>query len=180
MQDAAADQPGGMLALLGDAARRAAATAGDAVVANDNGPTQIVVAGPPEALAATQEAAKADGLRTIELAVRGAFHTPAMEPAVEPFRAALGEIAIEPPDAPVFSSVYAHALRRNVRPDSRSARGRARAPGALARDARGAARDRRAPVRGFRARARRSPAWSAARSTTPRRTCSASRRRARA
>ncbi len=108
MQDAAADQPGGMLALLGDAARaRAAATAGDAVVANDNGPTQIVVAGPPEALAATQEAAKADGLRTIELAVRGAFHTPAMEPAVEPFRAALGEVAIEPPDAPVFSSVYA-------------------------------------------------------------------------
>ena len=95
MQDAAEAQPGGMLALLGDADRaRAAATAGDTVVANDNGPTQIVVAGPPDALAATEAAAKADGLRTIELAVRGAFHTPAMKPAVEPFREALGEIEI--------------------------------------------------------------------------------------
>lgn len=108
MQEAAAEQPGGMLAVLGDAARaRAAATAGDAVVANDNGPTQIVVAGPPEALAATVDAAKADGLRTIPLAVRGAFHTPAMTPAVGPFRDGLAGIAIEPPEAPVFSSVYA-------------------------------------------------------------------------
>jgi len=108
MQDAAADQPGGMLAVLGDAERaRAAATAGGAVIANDNGPTQIVVAGPPEALAATESAAKEDGLRTIELAVRGAFHTPSMKPAVEPFREALGEIEIEAPDAPVYSSVFA-------------------------------------------------------------------------
>jgi [acyl-carrier-protein] S-malonyltransferase len=108
MQDAAEAHPGGMLALLGDAdLARAAATAGDTVVANDNGPTQLVVAGPPDALAATEAAAKADGLRTIELSVRGAFHTPAMKQAVEPFREALGEIEVSQPEAPVYSSVFA-------------------------------------------------------------------------
>ncbi len=108
MQEAAGREPGGMLAVLGDAERaRAVAESGGVVVANDNGPTQLVVAGPPDALAATVAAAKDDGLRTIPLAVRGAFHTEAMEPAVEPFRAGLAGVAIEPPEGPVFSSVYA-------------------------------------------------------------------------
>ena len=108
MQAASEDDPGGMLALLGDASHALEAAAlGGAVLANDNGPTQLVVAGRPEALAATAAEAKARGVRAMRLAVRGAFHSPEMEPAVEPFREALAGVAIELPKSPVFSSIYA-------------------------------------------------------------------------
>jgi [acyl-carrier-protein] S-malonyltransferase len=105
MQAAGDEAPGGMLALLGDGDEaRAAATHGGAVIANDNGPTQLVVAGPGEALDATAADAKTRGVRTIRLAVRGAFHSPAIRSAVAPFRAALDEVEVSAPAASVFSS----------------------------------------------------------------------------
>lgn len=105
MEDAGGSGAGGMLALLGDAeAAREAAEAGGALVANDNGPTQIVVAGPSEALEATAAEAKARRVRAMPLAVSAAFHTPQMEPAVEPFRAALDLVEIGPAAAGVLSS----------------------------------------------------------------------------
>jgi [acyl-carrier-protein] S-malonyltransferase len=108
MQEAAGESPGGMLALLGDATdARAAAAASGAVIANDNGPTQLVASGPLEALDATAGEAKARGVRAIRLPIRGAFHSPAMEAAVAPYRAALQRVGIEPPVAPVFSSFAA-------------------------------------------------------------------------
>ena len=45
--------------------------------------------------------------RVIRLDVAGAFHSPAMEPAAEPFRAALDEVEISEPDFPVFSCASA-------------------------------------------------------------------------
>ena len=104
MQDAGERFPGGMVALVGDAelAREAAAAAG-AVVANDNGPTQIVAAGPPETLAAAVAEAKERRVRAIELAVTAAFHTSAMVPAVEPFRAELEEVEFGAPGTTVVS-----------------------------------------------------------------------------
>jgi acyl transferase domain-containing protein len=108
MQEAAELAPGGMMALLGDGGEaRAVASSAGLVVANDNGPTQIVVAGPADALETATAEAKARGLRSIRLAVRGAFHTPAMDAVVEPFRAALAQIAVEPPRSRVFSSTTA-------------------------------------------------------------------------
>ncbi len=105
MQAAGEAAPGGMIALLGDAAEaRDAAAASGAVIANDNGPAQLVAAGPPAVLEATAREAKARGVRTIRLAVGGAFHTPAMQPAVEPYRAELERVAFGPPAAPVISS----------------------------------------------------------------------------
>lgn len=108
MQSAAGEMPGGMLALLGDgaAAREAAAAAG-VTIANDNGPSQIVVAGPGEALEVAAREAKARGVRAIRLAVRGAFHTPAMRVAVAPYAVELERIQIGPPAVPVFSSITA-------------------------------------------------------------------------
>ena len=104
-QEVADRAPGGMVALLGDAGEaRAAAAAGGAVIANDNGPTQLVVAGSDEALDATTRDAKARGIRAMRLAVRGAFHSPAILPAVDPFRLALERVEIDPPAAPVVSS----------------------------------------------------------------------------
>lgn len=84
--------PGGMLALKCDAnvAREmAAAVAGYAVVANDNAPGQIVVAGEPQALTALAELATARGVDAVTLNVSKAFHSEHMAAAAE----ALGRIA---------------------------------------------------------------------------------------
>jgi malonyl CoA-acyl carrier protein transacylase len=100
-----------MVAILGD--RESAADLAGAtglVVANDNGPTQTVLAGPLETVAAAKAEAKARGLRAMELPVAGAFHTPAMEPAVEPFREALAAIEIATPATPVVSCATARPL----------------------------------------------------------------------
>jgi [acyl-carrier-protein] S-malonyltransferase len=105
MAEAAGDAPGGMMALLGDAAEaRAAAEAGGVVVANDNGPTQLVVAGSDAALDEVAHDAKDRGVRAMRLAVRGAFHTAAIESAVDPFRHALERTDVRAPRTPVFSS----------------------------------------------------------------------------
>ena len=108
MQAVAGASPGGMLALLGDADEaRAAAEAAGVRIANDNGPTQLVAAGPPERLDAAAAEAKARGVRAIRLGVRGAFHTEAMAPAAERLRDALDGFEINPPSSLVFSSTTA-------------------------------------------------------------------------
>ncbi|MDD5033736.1 MAG: SDR family NAD(P)-dependent oxidoreductase [Methylococcaceae bacterium] len=69
---------GGMLALkcgLESAQALVAATAGYAVVANDNAPDQVVVAGDPDALAAIAELADRREIDTVTLNVSKAFHT---------------------------------------------------------------------------------------------------------
>ena len=106
MQEAGGRAPGGMMALLGDGleARAAVAAAGDVSIANDNGPTQLVVAGPRAALDHAAAEAKARGVRTMRLAVSGAFHSPAIRPAVAPYRKALERVEIHAPGLPVFSS----------------------------------------------------------------------------
>ena len=105
MQEAAMREPGAMVALLGDSEKaRGVAEALGLALANDNGPTQLVAAGPAAAAAEAVPAAKAAGIRAIELPVRGAFHTPAVEPAVTPYREALDAIEIREPAMPVYSS----------------------------------------------------------------------------
>jgi len=110
MADAAQRTGGGtMLALLkaqdGQAERLAAAHG--AVVANDNAPGQLVLSGPREALATAAAQARAEGARAIELGVAGAFHSPAMAPAAEPFAAALGRTSFHAPEVPVLSCLTA-------------------------------------------------------------------------
>jgi len=109
MQEVAAGQPvGGMLALLGDeeTARRIA-VAHDLTVANDNAPGQLVVSGSEEDLQEAAREAKDERLKAMPLAIRGAFHTEAMGPALPEFQAALDEIDVEAPRIPVFSSITA-------------------------------------------------------------------------
>jgi malonyl CoA-acyl carrier protein transacylase len=104
MDEAARRAPGGMVALMGDreAAVEAAAAAG-MVVANDNGPTQIVLSGPVARLVEAEAEAKARGLRAMRLPVAGAFHAPAMESAVPPFREALAAVSVVAPTVPVVA-----------------------------------------------------------------------------
>ncbi len=90
---AEADDTGSMLALVGateEEAREIAEHAG-VTVANDNAPGQVVLSGARDALALAEEDARDHGRRALKLNVAGAFHSPLMEPAVEPFREALAD-----------------------------------------------------------------------------------------
>jgi [acyl-carrier-protein] S-malonyltransferase len=102
---AEADDAGSMLAVLGATGEDAEAIAAEAgvTVANDNAPGQVVLSGPREAVARAEEAARERGRRALLLDVAGAFHSPSMEPAVEPFRAALDDTEIHDGAFPVLS-----------------------------------------------------------------------------
>jgi [acyl-carrier-protein] S-malonyltransferase len=102
---AEADDTGSMLALVGateEEAREIAAHAG-VTVANDNAPGQVVLSGEREKLAQAEEDARDHGRRALKLNVAGAFHSPLMEPAVQPFREALDAITLGEPRFPVVS-----------------------------------------------------------------------------
>jgi [acyl-carrier-protein] S-malonyltransferase len=101
-----ADAGGGtMLALLGADDENAEWLARNhgATVANYNAPGQVVLSGSAAALEEAAADARAGGLRTMELGVAGAFHSPAMAAAVEPFAAALREAPFRAPRVPVVS-----------------------------------------------------------------------------
>jgi [acyl-carrier-protein] S-malonyltransferase len=109
-------RPGGMLAVGSD--RMGAETLSSEhrlVVANENSPEQFVLSGPLEGIEAAHAAAKSFGIRAKRLAVAGAFHTEAMQPAVEPFRAALDGIEFNPPEASVVSSTTADLFPEDPR-----------------------------------------------------------------
>jgi [acyl-carrier-protein] S-malonyltransferase len=105
---ALAGPAGGMLAVGGDrpAAEELASRCG-LTVANENSPRQFVLSGEATRLDVAEREAKGAGLRAKRLAVRGAFHSPAMRPAVEPFHELLGTVEFRPPPAPVLSCVTA-------------------------------------------------------------------------
>jgi malonyl CoA-acyl carrier protein transacylase len=77
------------------------------VLANDNAPGQVVLAGPSERLRAAATAAREQRVRAIVLDVAGAFHSPSMAAAVEPFRAELDLVELSPPATPVISGASA-------------------------------------------------------------------------
>src|SRR5579862_1836293 len=93
MQAAADASPGTMAAVLGleeDAVQASCDEAGgEAWIANDNAPGQIVVAGTHDGVARASAAAKDRGAKVMALAVGGAFHTPLMAGAQAGLDAAL-------------------------------------------------------------------------------------------
>jgi malonyl CoA-acyl carrier protein transacylase len=105
MADAAALEPGGMVAALGgdeDAVRELAAATG-CTVANDNAPGQLVLSGPLDAVERATEGVREAGARARRLPVAGAFHSPLMAPAADRLAAALERTPIAPMRFPVFS-----------------------------------------------------------------------------
>jgi malonyl CoA-acyl carrier protein transacylase len=83
------------------------AAANEVSIANDNAPDQLVLSGAVSALDTAEALLKERGVRGKRLPVAGAFHSPLMEPAVEPFRAAVESIEIGEPRVPVYSCVTA-------------------------------------------------------------------------
>jgi len=104
MASASSGREEGMLAVLGASEEQVCQLAyeHELVLANDNAPGQAVLAGPTASLRDASKAARAAGVRAILLDVAGAFHSPAMEGAVEPFRALLEEVELRAPAIPVI------------------------------------------------------------------------------
>ncbi|MDW8242413.1 MAG: ACP S-malonyltransferase [Thermogemmata sp.] len=114
MQAAAEAAPSGMVSVLGLEVAEveelvAEARGGNQVlqIANYLCPGNLVVSGSQAAVERLEQLATARGIRTVRLAVAGAFHTPLMQPAEARLAAALAPLPIQPPRFPVWSNVDA-------------------------------------------------------------------------
>jgi [acyl-carrier-protein] S-malonyltransferase len=108
MQRVAEREGGGMLAVRAGREEGAAlAKRHGLALANDNSPQQTVLSGPEEGIEAAAAEAKQNGLLAKRLPVTGAFHSPLLSEAVEPFLAILQETEVREPRRPVFSCVTA-------------------------------------------------------------------------
>jgi [acyl-carrier-protein] S-malonyltransferase len=111
MQLASEQRPGTMTALIGvgsDDAAEICQTAGRGdvlAVANENASNQVVLSGTLSAIERAEEAAKSRGVKAIRLNVAGAFHSPLMQPAVEPIREALAGLDFREPRFPIVANV---------------------------------------------------------------------------
>jgi [acyl-carrier-protein] S-malonyltransferase len=74
------------------------------VLANDNAPGQLVLAGPLAAAEAAAERAREAGARGRLLNVAGAFHSPLMAPAADDLRAALEATPVGAPRITAYSN----------------------------------------------------------------------------
>lgn len=107
-------RPGGMAAVIKLAAAEVEELVeriDGLVVANDNAPGQIVVAGDVAALATLRGEVDALGGRLVMLDVEGAFHSPAMAPAVAAVREAFAAETVADPSVPLVSASRARVIR---------------------------------------------------------------------
>ncbi len=81
-----------------------------AVVANDNAPGQVVVAGPDEAVERVAALAREAGGRALPIEVEGAFHSPAMEPAVPAVAELVASLELRDPVVSLISGTTAAPL----------------------------------------------------------------------
>jgi [acyl-carrier-protein] S-malonyltransferase len=117
MQDAANAVASGMVSILGLDAEKIEKLCEDAraegeilQIANYLCPGNIVVSGHKAACARVAGLAEQAGaMKTIPLAVAGAFHTPLMQPAVQRLQTALAGVTLKKPRLPVISNVDAEA-----------------------------------------------------------------------
>jgi [acyl-carrier-protein] S-malonyltransferase len=110
MQDAAEETgDGGMLAVRARdrATVEQVATQTGLSIANDNAPDQLVLSGALRALDEAESLLREHRVRAKRLPVAGAFHSPLMEPAVEPFRRLTEHVEVRAPRVPVMSCVTA-------------------------------------------------------------------------
>jgi malonyl CoA-acyl carrier protein transacylase len=109
MADADPERLGSMAAVRkgGIAAATELAEQHGLVVACDNAPGQVIIAGLITGLDAAAETAKAAGNRVRKLDVAGAFHSPLMEPAVAGLQAAIDATTFREPHTTVWSAVTA-------------------------------------------------------------------------
>jgi [acyl-carrier-protein] S-malonyltransferase len=126
MQDAAGLTESGMVALVGADEAQALALCEEAlddlenqgdevlVPANYNCPGQVVISGTLKACERAEAVADKMGLRSTQLAVAGAFHSPLMQPAADRLAEALEKADWSLPAVPVMSNVTAKPHDRDI------------------------------------------------------------------
>ncbi len=113
MQAASEKSPSGMLSVIGAEKQQIAQICEEAgkvgliKMANFLCPGNIVVSGDDQACLMFEKIASEKGIRTIKLAVAGAFHTSIMEPALERLAKILGTTSIASTNVPVLANVDA-------------------------------------------------------------------------
>lgn len=108
MGRACAASPGAMAAIVRldlEDVERIVDRVPDACIANANAPGQVVVAGPPEAVHEVARLAGEQRGRALPLKVEGAFHSPAMAPAVVRVDTLLRHLDVQDPKVPVVSGI---------------------------------------------------------------------------
>jgi len=111
--------PGAMAAVAAGVAEVAAVLArlpDPPVLANHNGPRQVVLSGPSDTVDAALIALRDNGIPGKHLAVACAFHSPAMAGAAAAFANELRGVALRPPAIPVWAN--ATAAPYPVEPDA--------------------------------------------------------------
>ena len=113
MQAASEKSPSGMLSVIGAEKEQIAQICEEAgkvgliKMANFLCPGNIVVSGDDQACLMFEKIASEKGIRTIKLAVAGAFHTSLMEPALDRLAKILGTTSIASTNVPVLANVDA-------------------------------------------------------------------------
>ncbi|MDO0917705.1 amino acid adenylation domain-containing protein [Streptomyces sp. DT2A-34] len=100
--------PGAMAAVRGDeetVAGLVRASGGALSVAAVNGPEQVVISGSEEAVAQALVELTGRGVAIRRLRVSHAFHSPLLEPVLDPLREAAKALTVKPADVPMLSTV---------------------------------------------------------------------------
>ncbi len=112
---------GAMLAVQTDEARVRAALAPHIAtlsLAAANGPTSYVVSGATAAIEAVAGELGGAGVKTTRLTVSHAFHSPLMEPMLEPFERFAAGLRLAPAQVPIASNVTGDLLPAGFTPDA--------------------------------------------------------------
>lgn len=110
MADAAASTEGAMLAVQceAQAVQHIVEKVGEGlVIANDNGPSQVVLSGSAEAIRKAESLIAPTGIKSRRLPVATAFHSSIVQPAVSPFRDVLKELKLKRPQRTVYANATA-------------------------------------------------------------------------
>ena len=76
----------------------------DVLIANENSPSQFVLAGPREAINQADQVLTGSGFKVTQLPVSAAFHTPLVEHASRPFAEAVKQEEFQQSSIPVYSN----------------------------------------------------------------------------
>jgi acyl transferase domain-containing protein len=101
---------GSMLSVRAPAAAIEARLAGSLALAASNGPSLCVIAGPTEEVERFQAVLEREGVPTKFLFTSHAFHSPMMEPVVEPFAELVRRAAPRAPQMPIVSTATGRLL----------------------------------------------------------------------
>ena len=86
-------------------AKAVAPYAKEVAIAAENGPGQVVISGRREAVREVSEQLTKEGLESKKLEVSHAFHSPLLEPMLEPFGRAVAKVKLLPPKLALISNV---------------------------------------------------------------------------